>query len=68
VSRESPENEVGDAILGLRNWWFIAFQVRYSSLKITSIYAHFAREKKRAMAEKLPVYSNEQFVLNRELS
>ena len=46
---------------------FITFQVRDSSLKITSIYTHFAREKKRAMAEKLLVYSNEQFVLNREL-
>jgi len=40
----SPENEAGDAILGLRNC-VITSQLRYSSLKITSMYAHFARER-----------------------
>jgi len=38
--------------LGLRNC-VITSELRYSSLKITSMYARFAREKKRAMAEKL---------------
>ena len=52
MPRESPENKVGDAILGLRNC-VITSELRYSSLKITSMYARFAREKKRAMAEKL---------------